>query len=238
MAMNSEPLSLAPGALLRLQSWLSPSFPTGSYSYSHGLERAVEVGYVHNLVSLLEWLDADLRYGSVRNEAIFFSAAWNSARSCERKKLLEVAELAAAYRGTAEFALESAQQAAASLSVLHRAWPDSLLDWLSEALSERDIPPALAVVMGARLARQAIPVRFALPAFLQSYVMNLVTAGIRLIPLGQTAGQLAIAELEPTVLTASAEAEAGTLEDLGSAAFVLDLVSVAHETQYTRLFRS
>ena len=236
--MNSEPLSLAPGALLRLQSWLSPSFPTGSYSYSHGLERAVELGYVHNLVSLLEWLDADLRFGSVRNEAMFFSAAWHSARSCERKKLLEVAELAAAYRGTAEFALESAQQAAASLSVLHRAWPDSLLDWLSEALSERDIPPALAVVMGARSARQGIPVRFALPAFLQSYAMNLVTAAIRLIPLGQTAGQLAIAELEPTVLTASAEAEASTLEDLGSAAFVLDLVSMAHETQYTRLFRS
>ena len=238
MAMNSEPLSLAPGSLLRLQSWLSPSFPTGSYSYSHGLERAVELGYVDNLVSLLEWLDADLRYGSVRNEAIFFSAAWNAARSCERKKLLEVAELAAAYRGTAEFALESAQQAAASFRVLHRAWPEPLLDWLSEALSERDIPPALAVVMGARSARQGIPVRFALPAFLQSYVMNLVTAAIRLIPLGQTAGQLAIAELEPTVLTASAEAEASTLEDLGSAAFVLDLVSVAHETQYTRLFRS
>jgi urease accessory protein len=238
MAMNNEPLSLAPGALLRLQSWLSPSFPTGSYSYSHGLERAVELGYVHNLVSLLEWLDADLRYGSVRNEAIFFGAAWSSARSCERKKLLEVAELAAAYRGTAEFALESEQQAAASLRVLHRVWPDSLLDWLSEALSERDIPPALAVVMGARSARQGIPVRFALPAFLQSYVMNLVTAAIRLIPLGQTAGQLAIAELEPTVLTASAQAEEGALEDLGSAAFVLDLVSVAHETQYTRLFRS
>ena len=236
--MNNEPLSLAPGALLRLQSWLSPSFPTGSYSYSHGLERAVELGYVHNLVSLLEWLDADLRYGSVRNEAIFFSAAWNSAGCCEREKLLEVAELAAAYRGTAEFALESAQQAAASLRVLHRVWPDSLLDWLSEALSERDIPPALAVVIGARSARQGIPVRFALPAFLQSYVMNLVTAAIRLIPLGQTAGQLAIAELEPTVLTASTQAEASTLEDLGSAAFVLDLVSAAHETQYTRLFRS
>ena len=236
--MNSEPSSLAPGALLRLQSWLSPSFPTGSYSYSHGLERAVELGYVHNLVSLLEWLDADLRSGSVRNEAIFFSAAWHSAWSCERKKLLEVAELAAAYRGTAEFALESAQQGAASLRVFHRAWPDSLLDWLSETLSERDILPALAVVIGARSARQGIPVQFALPAFLQSYVMNLVTAAIRLIPLGQTAGQLAIAELEATVLTASAQAEAGTLEDLGSAAFVLDLVSVAHETQYTRLFRS
>ena len=236
--MSREPLSLAPPTLLRLQSWLSPAFPTGAYSYSHGLERAVEIGYVHNLASLIEWLDADLRYGSVRNEAILFSAAWITAQSGERKKLLEVAELAAAYRGTAEFALESAQQATASLRVLHRVWPDELLDWLWEALSERGIPPALAVVIGARSARQGIPLRFALPAFLQSYVMNLVTAAIRLIPLGQTAGQLAIAELEPAVLTASAQAEEGTLEDLGSAAFVLDLVSAAHETQYTRLFRS
>jgi urease accessory protein len=77
-----------------------------------------------------------------------------------------------------------------------------------------------------------------LPAFLQSYVANLVTAAVRLIPLGQTAGQLAVAELEQAVLTASARAEEGTIEDLGSAAFVLDLVSMAHETQYTRLFRS
>ena len=231
-------MSLAPGALLRLQSWLSPAFPTGSYSYSHGLEQAVEIGYVHDLGSLLEWLEADVRYGSVRNEGIFFSEAWNSARSCERARLLEVAEVAAAYRGTAEFALESSQQAAAALTVLRRVWPDPLLDWLSDTLSEREIPPALAVVIAARSARQGIPLRFALPAFLQSYVGNLVTAAVRLIPLGQTAGQLAIAELEPEVLAASAQAEEGTLADLGSAAFVLDLVSVAHETQYTRLFRS
>ena len=236
--MISEPLSLAPGALLRLQTWLSPAFPIGAYSYSHGLERAVELGYIHDLVTLLEWLDADLRYGSVRNEAIFFGAAWAAARSCERQKLLETAEVAAAYRGTAEFALESSQQAAASLTVLRRVWPDPLLDWLWESLSEREIPPALAVVIGARAARQGIPMKFALPAFLQSYVGNLVTAAVRLIPLGQTAGQLAVAELEQAVLTASDRAEEGSIEDLGSAAFVLDLVSMAHETQYTRLFRS
>jgi len=234
--MNIEDLILAPMALLRLQSWLSPAFPTGAYSYSHGLERAVELGYVRDLLSLLEWLKADIRDGSLRNEAIFFREAWSSARSCERARLVEIAELAAAYRGTAEFALESAQQARASLAVLRRVWPDPLLDWLSKALSEREIPPALAVVIGARAARQGVPLRFALPAFLQSYVGNLVTAAVRLIPLGQTAGQLAVAELEREVLIASARA--GTLADIGSAAFVLDLVSMAHETQYTRLFRS
>jgi urease accessory protein len=78
----------------------------------------------------------------------------------------------------------------------------------------------------------------ALPAFLQSYIANLVTAGVRLIPLGQTDGQLAIAELEEAVMAASAQAEKADIDDLGSAAFMVDLASMAHETQYTRLFRS
>jgi urease accessory protein len=78
----------------------------------------------------------------------------------------------------------------------------------------------------------------ALPAFLHSYVANLVIAGVRLIPLGQTDGQLAIAELEDAVLSASAQGTCATLDDLGSAGFMVELASIAHETQYTRLFRS
>jgi urease accessory protein len=65
-----------------------------------------------------------------------------------------------------------------------------------------------------------------------------VTAGLRLIPLGQTDGQLAIGGLEEAVLTTSAQAGKTTIDDLGSAAFMVDIASMAHETQYTRLFRS
>jgi urease accessory protein len=238
MAMSDEQCGLGARPLLRLQSWLSPAFPTGSYSYSHGLEWAVEAGHVHDPGSLVEWLEADLCHGSVRNEAIFFSEAWRSAMNGNGPELLEVAELAAVFRGTAEFALESTQQAAASLAVLRRVWPEPLLDWLAEALYDRRVPPALAVVLGVSSARQGIPADLALAAFLQSYTCNLVTAAVRLIPLGQTAGQLAIAALEAAVLAASARARNETIDDLGSAAFMVDLASMAHETQYTRLFRS
>jgi urease accessory protein len=93
-------------------------------------------------------------------------------------------------------------------------------------------------VLGARAARLGVPALLALPAFLQSYVANWVTAGVRLIPLGQTDGQLAIAALEKAVLAVSAQATNSNIEDLGSAAFMVDLASMAHETQYTRLFRS
>ena len=236
--MSDEKSSFPPLALLRLQSWLSPAFPTGSYSYSHGLEWAVEAKHIHDRKSLVDWMEVDLCYGSGRNEAIFFCEAWRCAIDDDRAKLFEIAKLAAAFRGTSEFALESSQQAAACLATLRQVWPDCVIDWLSEILCERHVQPALAVVLGARSARQGIPASLALPAFLQSYLANLVTAGVRLIPLGQTEGQLAIAELEKAVLAASAQTKQATIENLGSAGFMVDFGSAMHETQYTRLFRS
>src|SRR5262249_60924900 len=124
--------SLHPLPFLRLLAWLSPAFPTGSYSYSHGLEWAVGEGSVHDRPSLVDWLAADLRYGSGRNEAIFFRETWSAAMRGDRFRLLEIAELAAAFRGTSEFALESAQQASACHSTLSRGWRDPPFDEISE----------------------------------------------------------------------------------------------------------
>ena len=236
--ITSDDRHLPPAALLRLQSWLSPAFPTGSYSYSHGLEWAVEAGLIDDRESLVDWLEADLRHGSGRNEAIFFLESWSGSRQDNRAKVMEIAELAAAFRGTSELALESSQQAAACLAMLRQVWRDGFLDWLSGMLSERQVRPSLALVLGAGFARHGISARLALPAFLQSYLTNQVTAGVRLIPLGQTDAQLAIASLEDAVLAASAQAGTATIDELGSAAFMVDLASMQHETQYTRLFRS
>jgi urease accessory protein len=234
--MNHEQSPLSPRVLLRMQSWLSPAFPAGSYSYSHGLEWAVEARDVYDRQSLVDWLESDLRHGTGRNEAIFFKEAWHSATDHER--LVEISELAAAFRGTSEFAIESSQPAAACLAIFKKVWPDRAMDLLAEILRERQIPLALAVVLGVRFAGEGTPVSLALPAFLQSYVTNLVTAGVRLIPLGQTDGQLTIAGLERVDEAASAHAVTATIDDLGSAAFMVDLASMAHETQYARLFRS
>ena len=232
--MTNEERLCSPLSSLRLLSWLSPSFPNGAYSYSHGLEWAVEAGHVYDRSSLVDWLEADLCYGSGRNEAIFFTEAYRCAIDDERANLIKVAEVAAASRGTPEFALESSQQATACLNTLRQVWPDPVLD----VFREIQVQPALAVVLGARTAMEGIPAGVALPAFLHSYVANLAIAGVRLIPLGQTDGQLAIAELEYAVLSASAKGACATLDDLGSAGFMVELASIAHETQYTRLFRS
>src|ERR1700739_3741406 len=124
---RGEQCRFPPLALLRLQSWLSPAFPTGSYSYSHGIEWAGEAGHVHDRKSLVDWLEADLCYGSGRNEAIFFIEACRCTTDDNCEKLLEIAELAAAFRGTSELALETSQQATACLAILRRVWPDLLI---------------------------------------------------------------------------------------------------------------
>jgi urease accessory protein len=235
---NDDQCRLPPLALLRLQSWFSPVLPAGFYSYSHALEWAVEAHDVYDRASLVDWLQSDLCHGSGRNEAIFFKEAWCCATKNGSKRLLDISELAAAFRGTEEFALESSQPAAACLTLFKKVWPDRSLELLAEMLRERNIPPALGVVLGVRCAGEAIPLSLALPVFLHSYAANLVSAGIRLIPLGQTDGQFAIAELERCVEAVSAAASASTIDDLGSAAFMVDLASMSHETQHTRLFRS
>jgi urease accessory protein len=229
---------VTPRSLIRLQSWLSPAFPIGSYSYSHGLESAIESRQIQDRRSLVDWLDADLRYGSTRNDAIFFSEAWRCAAAGHRTQLVEIAELSAAFRGTSEFALEASQQGTSCLGTLREVWPDPAIDWLSEVLRLRCIQPVLPVVVAVRSASEGLPAGVALRAFLHGFVGNLVTAGVRLIPLGQTDGQRAIAELEDAVLDASERAMTATIDDLGSAALMVDLASMSHETQYTRLFRS
>jgi urease accessory protein len=238
ITMTDQECSLSQLALLRQQSWMSPAFPIGAYSYSHSVEWAVEAGDISDRESLVDWLDADLRFGTGRNEALFFLEAWHCGTDDDHQRLIGVAELAAAFRGSSEFALESSQQGTSCLSTFQKVWPDRFLGTFSESVCKRNIAPALAVVLGIRSARQRIPSTLALPAFLQGYTANLVTAGTRLIPLGQTDGQLAIAELEEAVLAASEQAHQGTFDDLGSAAFMVDISSASHETQYTRLFRS
>lgn len=221
--------------LMRLQSWLSPAFPIGGYSYSHGLEYALEAGLIGDTDSVVDWLAADLEFGSGRVDAMLLLA---TARATDDESLLEVAELAAALRGTAELALESTQQGQAFLSSVERVWPDTELTRLAGLVRRAGLAVALPVAVGMVCRAHGIAVEAALPLYLQAWVANLVHAAVRLIPLGQTQGLTIQAHLEETVLRTAREAERADPDDLGSAALTVDWVSMQHETQMTRLFRS
>ncbi len=224
------------GGLTRLLAWLSPSFPVGAYSYSHGLEYAVEAGLVRNARDLRAWIETALRHGAGHIDAVLFASAHAAVRDPAR--LEDVLTAAAAFRGTAELALESAAQGRAFLATVRAAWPAPELDEIAAICRRAGIEPAYAPTVAVACAAHGLPLAPALAAYLHAFAANLVSAGVRLIPLGQTDGQRVIAALEAPIRDAVDAALATTLDEAGTASPVIDLCSMAHETQYTRLFRS
>ena len=221
-------------ALYRLLSWLSPAYPLGSFSYSHGLEYAVEAGLVQDAASLQRFVATVLRAGAGRSDAALLVAAYRAAAEDDARGLDSVAALAAAWRGTTETALESQAQGAAFLAVTRTAWPHAALD----ALAARHEKAALPIAVAVAAAAQDVPVEPLLAAYLHGLAANLVSAGMRLVPLGQSDGQRVIAALETCVAAAARAAFATPLEAVGTAAPLIERCSMRHETQYTRLFRS
>lgn len=219
----------------RLLAWFSPSFPVGGFSYSHGLEWAVEAGDVHDLASLVSWIETVLLHGSGRSDAILLAEAWRRTDAGDVDGLVTLAELAAALAFGRERHLETTAQGAAFLLAVRSAWPAPLLDRVASALEEG---PAYPVAAGAAAAAHRIPLVLALEAYLHGFAANLVSAGVRLVPLGQSDGLRAIAALDPSVAAiAGAAAEVG-LDGLGGFAFRADIAALRHETQHTRLFRT
>lgn len=222
-------------ALQRLLTWLSPAYPVGAYTYSHGLEMAVEEGAVRDRHGLAAYIGAVLEAGAGRIDGALLAAAHRAAAAGDDAALDEVAALAAAWRGTAETALETMAQGAAFLKVTNAAWPDARL---AAFTARQGGGAAHPVAFGAAAAWHGLPLRMAAFGFLSAFAANLVSAGVRLVPLGQTDGQIATAGLLPALEAATDAALAAELDRLGNAAPVLDLFSMRHETQYTRLFRS
>jgi urease accessory protein len=221
-------------ALYQLLAWSSPGYPTGAFSYSHGLEWAVETGTVTDLPTLLDYITAVLARGGGWVDAVFFAHAWRLAD--RTAQLDELSQLATAFRGSAETALESRQQGTAFLDVTRKAWPHPSLDAFAQRQAGAPVAHCIAVALAC--AAHHIALVPALHSYLHAVAANLVSAGARLIPLGQTQAQIAIAQLSRSVTEIAERALTTSLDDLGTAAPLVEICSLRHETQYTRLFRS
>ena len=220
--------------LLPLLCWLSPSFPIGAYAYSHGLEWAVEAGDVRDESSLQSWLVVLIADGVGRNDAILLCEAYRAAAARDTGCLREVNELALALPVGAELRLETAQQGRSFLDAVSAAWPAHGLVELAAELDE----VALPVALGIAAAAHRIPLDATVGAYLTAILQNLLSAAVRLAPIGQTAGQRVLARSVPLCRQVADEALRQSLDDIGGATFRADLGSLRHETQYTRLFRS
>ncbi|HTW52121.1 MAG TPA: urease accessory UreF family protein [Stellaceae bacterium] len=247
--------------MYRLLAWASPAFPTGGFSYSHGLEAAAADGAVHDRATLQTWVAATIAHGSGRVDADILCDAWRAAAAGDEPALAEVNRRGVAYRATAELALESGQQGAAFMAAYDAAWaaphPNPLrVNGAREragaftprpASGKREGPAPKAwegegichaAAFGVAASRAGAGLEEALTAYLQAFAANLMSAGLRLGIIGQSDGQRILAALEPVVAVSVTASLAREREDFGSATFALDLASMAHETLYSRLFRS
>jgi urease accessory protein len=225
---------LADAGLYRMLAWLSPGFPIGAFSYSHGLEAETESGQVRDRASLQGWIAAVVALGGGRVDADILRDAHRAAAANDIELLSAANRRGLAYRATAELALETSAQGEAFLATCRAAWPEPFCTLWATSLDAVCHPAAV----GAAMARAGIPIASALTGYLQAMAANLTSAGLRLGIVGQTDGQRILAALEPVVIDAAAAAIARDPAEFGAATFAVDLASMAHESQYTRLFRS
>jgi len=222
-------------ALYRLMTWLSPSFPVGAFSYSSGIEWAVEAGDITNAASLQQWLASMLADGAGLCDGIFLVHAHRAASSGDDALLAEIAELASAFTPSRERHLETTAQGRAFIEIARAAWHAASLDRMMASCKAAIVYP---VAVGLVSAAHHIPLAPTVHAFLHAVTSNWISAGARLVPLGQTDSQRLLAELESVAMVTAKRVLSASLDDLGSATFRADIASMRHETQYTRLFRS
>ncbi|WP_205689904.1 urease accessory protein UreF [Caulobacter sp. SLTY] len=217
--------------LLKLLTWLSPAFPVGGFSYSHGLETVIAESVVHDRQSLQAWIAALIAHGSGWTDAVLLTEAWNASTTADAARIADIAELADALVPSLERRRESLSQGAAFLTAA-RAWrTDALLPPFGD-------PTPYCVAVGATAAAHAVPLAPTLTAWLHGFASNLTSIAMRAVPLGQTDGVAVLAALEPLILDTAARAAVSSLDDLGACALHSDIAAMRHETLTVRLFIS
>lgn len=210
-------------ALLTLTQWFSPSYPVGAFSYSHGLEWAVEAGDVTDADRFHRWLSDILTYGAGRNDAILLAAAY---RCKTADGWQDVNDLALALTPSKERLMETKLQGQAFASTTSDIWQLDLDDL------------TYPVAVGAAAQTLRLPLEPTLALYLQAFASNLTSAAMRLVPLGQTEGQAVLTAMASVCKNIAENAQLQTIDDLGACTFLADIASMKHETQYTRLFRT
>jgi urease accessory protein len=216
-------------SLLRLMTWMSPAFPVGAFSYSHGVEHAIHQGLIHDRQSLEDWLTDLLIDGSAWNDAVLFAQSHQLAAKGE-DSFVGLSDLAEALAGSRERHMETMLQGEAFLAAA-RAWPHRVFQGLPEQI-------ASPVAVGAVSAAHGIELEAALCAYLHGFVSNLIQGAVRLVPLGQRDGVAVLAGLEEQIRRCAERAAISSLDDLGTCAILSDIMAMRHETQYSRIFRS
>jgi urease accessory protein len=226
-------ITLTHSHFLTILQLASPALPVGAYGYSEGLETLIENGTITNIENLEDWLKSELIYGSICLDAAIMMRGFHAVKSCDRSALKRWNLWLSAARDTEELRAASWQMGRSLMQLLGKLEPEIL-----PVVNAVGYPGNYAIAFAIACAHWDINIQAALLAYLHSWANNLITAGIKLIPLGQTAGQELLLGLQPLLITTVGEILTMEDDDLGCCSWGLSLASMQHEIQYTRLFRS
>jgi len=201
-----------------LFSWFSPNFPIGSFNFSHGLEAAVEMKFIHDSFTLENWISNLITDGSGKTDLILLSNAYRGKN---------INELALALCPSKERWIESIKLGKSFSKNIRDNWSYNIEDDL-----------AFPVALGKAGSFFSIPLDQLLIIFLQSFASNLITFGMKHIPLGQSAGQKILINLIPVIQAQSMKYKNYDIKDIGSSAFISDLASMYHENLKNRIYQT
>ena len=206
--------------LITVMQWLSPAFPIGGFAYSHGLEWAINKGYVSNREELQKWVSDLLEYGSLKNDAILIKLVLQGSDP------KEINELAMALCPASERLSETQLQGGAFCKIMREVW----------SLEIDDLALPIALALAAK--NENIDQNLVVPAYLHSFCSNLISVAMRLIPIGQTDGQKTLRELSPLISDSVRAVAKSDKDDLGSACFLSDVSAMQHEYLQPRVFKT
>jgi urease accessory protein len=208
-------------SLLLLLNWMSPTFPIGSFAYSHGLEQAIVDGRITNAEQTENWIHELLSHGSGWNDAVLFAQCWS-------RPIDELNDLALALASSAERHMETTHLGR-NFNIASSVWTGSKTE---EAVM------AYPIAAGQACKVMAIDQRQALVAYLQGFCSALVSVAVRLVPLGQTNGLRVLRELAPLISSVAEQAAVASLDDVGSSCIAAEIASMQHEMLQPRIFRT
>ena len=227
--------------LLCLLQLASPALPVGAYSYSEGIELLVTTGKIFDYDSLKKWLIDSLKFGSIRLEAALMVRAYWETNSGNLQLLNNWNNWATAVKETEELRLQSLQMGRTLMRLFMNIQSDlstELMNFIHKKLETETDFCNFAIAYGLISACWQIEIENAILGYLYSWATNLVNAGVKLIPLGQTVGQKLLWKLQNQIILSTKEILKLKDDELNSFSWGLSLASMAHEVQYTRLFRS
>jgi urease accessory protein len=215
------PMATDHASLLLLLNWMSPTFPIGSFAYSHGMEQAIVDGRITNAAQTENWIHALLAHGSGWNDAVLFALCWSTP-------IDELNDLALALVSSAERHMETTH--------LGRNFNIASSVWTGKKPVEGVM--AYPVSAGRACKVMGIDQRQALVAYLQGFTSVLVSVAVRLVPLGQTNGLVVLRDLAPLISSVAEQAATASIDDIGSSCVAAEIASMQHEILQPRIFRT